>query len=196
MAHDRRTFLKRSGVALSAVALPACAPDGGSAGGDTPSARIDGTLLRAVGDLVLPAELGESGRAGAVAAFERWAEAYDPVPELNHGYGTSEIRYGPADPVPGWQAQLQALDLEAEHRFGAPFTELEAEPRMAILRRHVDALEGDALPSPLRASHVAVALLAHWAASPGATDLCYGVRIQPQTCRGLGGSADEPVGLS
>jgi len=149
-----------------------------------------------VGDLVLPGELGVAGRDAAVAAFQRWADGYDPVPELNHGYGTSEIRYGPPDPVPGWQAQLDALDVEAQRRHGAAFTALSREQRLVLLLGHVDAVEGDSLPSPLRARHVAVALLAHWAGTPEATDRCYGVRISPQTCRGLASSGDEPESIS
>jgi hypothetical protein len=163
-----------------------------SDGNETPAGRLDSTLLRDVGDLVLPTDLGAAGREAAVAAFERWAEEYDPVPELNHGYGTSEIRYGPPDPVPGWQTQLEALDVEARRRHGTLFTDLGRDQRLVLLRSHVDAVEGADLSSPLRARHVAVAILAHWAGTPEATDLCYGVRISPQTCRGLASSSDEP----
>lgn len=192
MAQDRRTFLKRSGVALSAAALPGCVQDRPSDGSGPPAGRLDSPVLREVGGLVLPGELGAAGREAAVAAFRRWADGYDAVPELNHGYGTSEIRYGPADPVPGWRAQLEALDVEARRRHGAPFATLGDDQKLVLLRSHVDAVQNDDLPSPLRARHVAVALLAHWAGTPEATDLCYGVRISPQTCRGLARSSDEP----
>lgn len=196
MTHDRRSFLKRSSAALSAAALSGCAPDGSSPPPDRRDGRLDPSLLRAVADLVLPEELGGSGREAAVAAFERWTLAYDPVPELNHGYGTSEIRYGPADPVPAWQAQLEALDLEAGRRRGTSFTGLDPEAQRALLIRHLDGSEGGTLPDPLRARHVAVALLAHWAGTPGATDLCYGARVSPQTCRGIEGSRSQPETLA
>jgi hypothetical protein len=152
---------------------------------------MDRALLRLVGAMVLPSELGDAGRDAAVADFERWAAGYEAVPELNHGYGTSEIRYGPADPVPAWGAQLAALDLEAGKRHGARFGELEAPTRLALLRRHIGDT-GAGMPQPLAATHVAVALMSHWYGSPQATDRCYGVRISPQTCRGIDGSALEP----
>ncbi|MCA9739576.1 MAG: hypothetical protein KC645_18260, partial [Gemmatimonadetes bacterium] len=80
------------------------------------STSLDGGLLRAVAVLVLPAELSPVEQEEAVQGFERWAAGYEPVAELNHGYGTSEIRYGPPDPRPGWAAQLRGLDLEAQRR--------------------------------------------------------------------------------
>ena len=131
----------------------------------------------------------------AVRGFERWAAAYEPVPELNHGYGTSEIRYGPADPVPGWAAQLQALDLEASKRTGSGFAALDRPAAEALLRRHIGD-PGSNMPSPLGADHVAVALLSWWLSTPDATDRCYGVRISPETCRGIDIAPREPEALS
>ena len=144
---------------------------------------------------MLPSELGDAGREQAVQGFERWAEAYEPVPELNHGYGTSEIRYGPADPVPAWGAQLAALEIEASKRTGSGFSALERDAALALLRRHVgDA--GPGIPAPLQADHVAVALLSWWLSTPEATDRCYGVRISPETCRGIDSAPREPEAMS
>lgn len=66
--------------------------------------------------------------------------------------------------------------------------------RRDFLKR-VAALVGDAAPErlPARAKHVAIALLAHFYASPDADDLCYGRRIGRQTCRGLGGVRQPPA---
>lgn len=196
MTHDRRTFLKTTGAAISVAATGGCAPADsrrGQAAGD--AAVLDPDLLRAVAPLVLPSELDDEGREQAVRGFEAWASAYDPVPELNHGYGSADIRYGPPDPVPGWAAQLRALDLEANRRHGQGFASLDRDLRAGLLRRQVTD-QGAALPGPLRARHVAVALMAHWFASPDATDRCYGVRISPRTCRGIEGAASEPEALS
>ncbi|HSG07178.1 MAG TPA: twin-arginine translocation signal domain-containing protein [Longimicrobiales bacterium] len=196
MTQDRRTFLKATTAALSVAAVGACAPEPSER--TDPAAgvrRLDPSLLRNVGAHVLPSELGEGGREQAVQGFERWAAAYEPVPEMNHGYGTSEIRYGPPDPVPGWAAQLQALDLEATKRTGVGFAALDPEAADALLRRHIgDA--GSAMPSPLQADHVAVALLSWWLSTPEATDRCYGVRISPETCRGIDIAPREPEALS
>jgi hypothetical protein len=155
---------------------------------------MDGALLRAVASHVLPSELGEAGREQTVQGFERWAAAYQPVPELNHGYGTSEIRYGPADPAPAWAAQLRALDIEATKRTGKGFGALERGDADDLLRRHIGD-EGSGMPSPLRARHVAVALLAHWLSTPEATDRCYGVHIAPETCRGIATAPAKPAAL-
>lgn len=196
MTQDRRTFLKTTSAALSVAAVGACAPasptpDAGAAD----ARRLDPALLRAVSILVLPSELGAAGQEQAVQGFERWAAAYDPVPELNHGYGTSEIRYGPADPVPGWAAQLQALDIETTKRTGQGFSTLDRDAADTLLRRHIGD-PGSGMPSPLQADHVAVALLSWWLSTPEATDRCYGVRISPETCRGIDIAPQEPEAVA
>ncbi|MDP2958691.1 MAG: hypothetical protein Q8N53_19860 [Longimicrobiales bacterium] len=200
MTHDRRTFLRRTGAALSVAAATGCVPDASSRGpGDNGDAgrstSLDPALLRLVGALSLPSALGDPGFEQAVQGFERWAYGYEPVAELNHGYGTSEIRYGPADPLPAWGAQLQALDLEAVKRTGTGFATLTPDARAEILRRQIGD-EGPAVPDPLQARHVAVALLAWWLATPDATDRCYGARISPQTCRGIANAPQEPEAVA
>jgi len=195
MTPDRRSFLKSTGAALSAAAVGSCAPDEPARPGDAPGGGLDPALLRSVGELVLPAGLGEAGREEAVRGFEAWTRAYEPAFEVNHGYGTAQIRYGPADPAPGWNAQLQALDAEAVKRFANGYAALDRERRDEILRRQVSD-DGPGMPSPVQARHVAVALLAWWLATPDATDRCYGARIGPQTCRGIEGSPAEPEALS
>jgi hypothetical protein len=190
MSQDRRNFLKRTGAVVSAVAVGACAPRAGESTSPSPAA-LDAEILAAVGEVVLPAELEAEGRATAVRDFLRWADAYETVPELDHGYGTAEIRYGPADPKPGWQAQLQALTVEAGKRHGAAFGELDLAARETLLRRHIQD-EGPGMPPPLAARHVGVALLSHWLRSPDATDRAYEVRITPLTCRGVPGVSQMP----
>ncbi len=192
MTRDRRSFLKATGAAVSAVAVSGCAPDTGPrVDGGANSAPLDGPLLAALGGVVFPSELGETERRQAVREFQRWADGYEAVPELNHGYGTAEIRYGPPDPVPAWGAQLQALELEATKRHGSSFATLEPADRDALVRRHITD-DGTGVPPPLRAQHVAVAMLSHWLSTPAATDHCYGVLVTPLTCRGLDNVSREP----
>ncbi len=190
MAQDRRTFLKSSGAALSAAAVGGCVPEGAGLAATTTSS-LDPALLRSVADVVLPSDLGADGLEAAVQGFEAWATAHEPVAELNHGYGSSDIRYSPPDPVPGWQAQLEALELEAQRRHGDAFANLDATRRVGLLRRHVRD-EAAGLPAPLGAEHVAVALMAHWFGSPEGVDSCYGRRVGPRTCRGIENSSAEP----
>lgn len=189
--HDRRTFLKTGAAALSAAALGGCAPDGDRA----PRPALDPELLRAVGRLVLPTELGDGGVEDAVSDFERWLDGFEPATERNHGYGTSEIRYGPPDPAFRWAAQLEALDAEARSRHDAGFSELSRDRQEAILRRRLDP-DSDDVPPPARARHVAVGLLARWLDTPEARDRCYGVRIRARSCRGLSETADRPRPLT
>lgn len=188
---DRRTFLKR-GLALTAVAATTGAAPGGVSKGS--QAAPDPFLLRALAEVVLPSELEIDGREAAVRAFERWLDGYEPAFEVNHGYGTHEIVYGPAHPGPGWQAQLEALDLEARRRADTGFQELPVEGRRNLVERQL-AGETGGLPSPARARHVAVGLLAHWATSSGAHDLAYRARIGRHACRGLDDLGTPPAPL-
>ena len=190
MSQDRRTFLKRSGAALSVAAVSGCVPDSAEQQAES-AAPLEAVTLRAVAEVVLPSDLDDASREEAVQAFERWAAEYEPVAELNHGYGTSEIRYGPPDPVPAWQAQLEALEIEASRRTGSSFPELGIpERRELITRQGLD--DGSGLPNPLGARHVAVALMAHWFSSSEGIDRCYGRRIAQRACRGIDTAPSEP----
>ncbi len=189
MAESRRTFLKQSAATVAAASLASCAPS---------SLERADTLglatLRAVGDVILPEELGEAGRERSVAAFELWAEGIEPVAEMAHPYLVPETAYTGPDPRPGWAAQLRALDIESGKRFGASFGEVGVPDRRTLLARHMRAA-GPAFGRPENAGHVAVALAAHFFASPIATDICYGRAIAKQQCRGLAGAGDEPAPL-
>ena len=193
---DRRSFLRATGAALAGAALGgACAPGEEAA---TPSVTqnrtLPGDLLRAVAAVVLPVSaLGPEGVEQAVVEFESWVAGFEPVAELEHGYGTSQIRYGPPDPAPGWAAQLQGLELESMHRFETSFTALPVAERRTLVAGHLGGVQG--LPAAPGAPHVALGLLAHFYDSPGATDLCYGRLIRKETCRGLAGVEALPPAL-
>ena len=193
MAQDRRSFLKHSAAALSAAALGT-----ENALGATPTTQppraLDAALLRAVGDAVLPEAIGPEGREIAVGAFELWLSDFQPVAELTHPYGGSEIPYGPPDPEPGWSAQLEALDLLAQARWGSPFPELSVHRRKEILGEQMGA-PADGFPAPGRAQHVGVALMAHYFTSPDAVDRCYGVRITKLECRSIDDVGGRPERL-
>ena len=161
----------------------------------TPSQRSpNAALIEALGDAVLPVELGAGGVTRAVAEFQRWMDGYHPGAEANHGYGTGRIGQLPADPRPQWRSQLAALDADAR-RTGRPFSDLPRERRQALVRAALHNERGDALPNPLLARHVALALLAHFYDSPAATDLCYEAQIGRQQCRPLSAQRQEPVAL-
>ena len=128
-----------------------------------------------------------------MSAFGEWAEGIEPVAELSHAYLSPELRYGPPDPRPGWRAQLEALDVECLARHDASFADVDVGRARALLERFME--QGEGLGSPMTASHVAVALAAHFFSSARATDLCYGRRIASRRCRGLEGVGGIPPEL-
>ncbi len=204
MAESRRTFLKQSAATVAAVSLTGCAPgearesaaqtdrDAATAGGTPVTLPVE--TLRAVGEAVLPDELGRDGRERAVRAFERWSEALEPVAELSHPYLVPEIRYSGPDPRPGWAAQLEGLEKECGSRHGLSLSDLDVSGRRELLARPLGEAGAD-LGAPQNADHVALALIAHFFGSPIATDLCYGRAIRKELCRTIEGAEDEPAPL-
>ena len=197
---DRRAFLKAAGALAAGAATGAAAGcEAPAAGGASPSGAAPGfdrATLDALGEVVLPAELGPDGRRRAVADFVAWVDGYDPVAEEMHGYGYAEVRYLPPDPAPGWRAQLEGLDLLARRARRRAFAELPAAERRALVETALRGERGDRIPAPLAARHVALALLAHWAASPAAWDLACGARVGRGTCRPLAESPRKPLPLA
>jgi hypothetical protein len=155
--------------------------------------RIDRATLLAVADAVLPSSLGASGLSAVVAAFERWLAGYRGGAELLHGYGTSELAHAPPSPAPRFATDLAELDRRSRERHGVPFGQLSADERRALVEQAVDSRTEGSLPSPARAHHVAIGLLAHWASSPAGIDAGYGVRINRFACRPLSASPDSPA---
>lgn len=207
MPETRRSFLKQSVATVAAASVAGCAPDGdGARGAASPGAAhptgspagpvpLPAHTLRAVAEAVLPAELGAEGRERAVNAFERWSDGLEPVAELSHPYLVPETRYSGPDPRPGWAAQLLGLEKECRARHAIDLTELDVASRRKLLARGVGQT-GPGLGSPANANHIAVALMAHFFASPVATDMCYRRTIAKQQCRGLDGAPAEPVVLA
>jgi hypothetical protein len=197
MTTDRRTFLSQAAASMAALTVAGelkAAPQQGAAAA---ARALDARLLAALGEAVLPESLGAAGRTHAVSAFGEWLAAYVPVSEEMHGYGYAEIRYTVADPAPGWNAQLQGLDLLAKKQFGAGFAALRADQRDTLVRAQLATVRNGRLPAdPLTAPHVAIALLAHWARSSEATDLAYGVQIMKDHCRSLAASPHKPLPLA
>ena len=156
----------------------------------------DSRMLRAIGEVVLPAELGNGSTAAVVDRFQKWVAGYREGAELVHGYGTSKIDYSGPTPQTRWASQLDRLNRTGRTAHGKPFAELPLALRRDIVRDELGALKVDRLPSVGRAPHVALALLAHYYASPEATDRCYGVQIGKHTCRPLGAQVRRPLPLA
>jgi len=201
-APARRHFLKTAGVlavGTAAVGSSACDVKEPATVDEQPASRrvgFDRVLLDALASTVLPAALGEAGVRAATDRFVAWADGYDPVAEEMHGYGYADVRYLPADPVPAWRAQLDALDMLARKSQRVPFVRATPGQRTAVVEAARRAEGGERLPAPLAARHVALALLAHWSASPEAWNLALGAQVSPLTCRKLDDAVRAPLPLA
>ena len=194
MSDTRRDFLKHTALALTTLAGPRSAAAQATAASASSATELDAALLRAIGEVALPSELDARAVEAVVKEFQQWLDGFEPVAELEHGYGTDQIRYGPPHPRPRWQSQLEALELEARKRFGIGFAALPAEERRSMVRREV-AQEQAGMPAPAAAQHVATGLIAFYFTSPAALDLCYGAQIGQYGCRGLASAGERPAPL-
>ena len=195
---DRRRFL----TVLAAVPAAAVLPPDALADCITarilspPNARVRAAPLRTVADAVLPAEaLGPAGVTRAAAEFQRWLDGYIAGAERDHGYGTAELGYTPADPRPQWRTQLEELDAAARATHRRAFDRLGRAARRELVRAKLEASGTDSLTAPLAASHIAGALLSWFYASSEANDLCYQARIGKETCRPLNAVSEKPAPL-
>lgn len=153
----------------------------------------DPATLHALAETVLPSALGTAGVATAVRDFTDWGAGYHEGAEIVHGYGTSRLRTLGPTPLTRWTSQLADLDARARSVHGKPFAVLTPTQRDAIVRAALQGQRLDRMPNVADANHVAVALLAHFYDSPGATDLCYEAQIGKQTCRPLAAQARKPL---
>src|SRR5437588_569048 len=74
--------------------------------------------LHEVGPTVLPASLGAARVAATVDRFVEWTRGYREGVALSHGYGHPRLQKSGASPVPGYVAQLAALDAAARAKGG------------------------------------------------------------------------------
>lgn len=185
----------RRGAHAAGAPLTPVAPEPHGDGTSTGAMALDPAMVEAIATVVLPSALGADGHRRASATFLRWLAGYRAGAELVHGYGTAEIRSTAASPEGRWREQLAALDAAARARHARGFAALPRAERETLVREALAGERGARLPAPLAAPHVALALLAHWAQSPEAIDLCHEARIARQQCRPLVNAPKEPVPL-
>jgi Gluconate 2-dehydrogenase subunit 3 len=149
--------------------------------------------LDALGEAILPSQLGRAGITRAVAAFRDWGTGYHENAELVHGYGTSRLRSTGPTPLTRWTTQLDALDTAAQSKHGRAFKALTVAERTALVRDALKSERLDRLAGVVDANHVAVALLAHFYESSDAANLCYRAQIGRQTCRPLAQQSRKPL---
>lgn len=167
----------------------------GSAVVAAPFGDADRTTLLALAEVVLPSELGASGRGRVVDDFVRWIRGYRAGADMDHGYGFTRMRTTPASPAAGYPAALDALDRAARAR-GAAFASLPVDARRAIVERALADAKIERLPPRPSGGHVAADLMAFYFNSSDANDLCYRAAIERDACRGLPGSEEPPEPLT
>ena len=140
----------------------------------------DEVRIRAIAEVVLPSELGDTGRAKVVSAFVRWLREYREGADTDHGYGFTRLRRTAASPARKYPAQLDALDARGGDRRAA----IEAALSEAKIER---------LPGRPDGGHIATDLMAFYFNSGDAVDRAYGVAIGRDMCRGLAGSEERPA---
>jgi hypothetical protein len=208
---ERRSDESRRGFLVRATAIAAgTAVLGGTIGCDAPPVPAGGSagstasragaawpreLMDAIADVVLPSSIGVEQRRAAVSQFVKWADGFEPVAQEMLGYGYAEVRYLPADPVPGWISQLAAIETLAAKR-GSRFGALSPESRLSVINAAVGAPTRETFPAPLSAQHVVIALVSHWSSGAGAWDLALGRVVQREQCRSLATTRDMPATLS
>ena len=152
--------------------------------------------LQALGEAVLPSELGARGIAAAVTDFQSWISGYRENVELVHAYGTSALeRTGPT-PATRWMRQLDGLDAAARRMGARVFAALPVTKRQDIVRGVLKDAKATRLTDVAGAPHIATALLSHFYASSAANDLCYESSIGRQQCRPLGQASRRPLPLA
>jgi hypothetical protein len=156
----------------------------------------DPATLDALGEAVLPSQLGRAGITRAVGAFRDWGKSYGENAELVHGYGTSRLRKTGPTPVTHWTSQLDALDSASQAKLGRPFKGASVAQRADLVREALKGERLDRMPNVADANHVAVALLSHFYESSTAADLCYDARIGRETCRPLAQQSRKPLPLA
>lgn len=153
--------------------------------------NLSGVQLLAVGQTVLPAELGIRGHQRIVEGFQQWLRGFRPEPEMAPGWGSAEVPRGPPDPTNRWSEQLRSLDEAALRNYGVAFMDLGLEERAGLLRAEI---QEEILPlrSPAQAHHIAVGILSFFYRSPEATNLCYRATIHAESCRDLSTAGNKP----
>lgn len=185
---SRRRFLASLAAAVPAAALARRAHAAAVAHVQSNPATLD-----ALAEAVLPAQLGRAGIRRAAAAFRDWGAGYHENAEIVHGYGTSRLRATGPTPLTKWTSQLDALDAAAKSAHGRAFSQLTVAERADLVRQALHDERIDRMPAVAGASHVALALLAHFYGSSEAADLCYQAHIGRETCRPLAAQARKPL---
>jgi hypothetical protein len=159
-----------------------------SKGGLTPQAVA---MLHEIGPTVLPTALGPARVRALVDKFVAWTDGYREGVALAHGYGHPRLVRSGATPVPGYLAQLAALEDEARAR-GGRWSTMNEEARRAVLDAAFAKAGVRTLPPRPSGQHVVVDLMAFYFRSSEANDDCYNAIINREVCRPIAITVRKP----
>jgi len=150
--------------------------------------------LHEVAPTVLPASLGAARIRGVVDRFVEWTRGYREGVDMAHGYGHPRLQKTRPTPVPGYVAELAALDAEARAKGGA-WPALDLETRRALLDAAFTKAGVRALPGRPAGQHVVADLMGFYFRSSEANDLCYSAMINREMCRPIAITTKKPEPL-
>ena len=147
--------------------------------------------LHAIAPTVLPATLGDQGVRRVTDKFVAWTRGYREGVALTHGYGHPRLQKSGPSPVPGYVAQLAALDAEAKAR-GGRWSAVDPETRRALLDAAFVKAGVRSLPPRPLGQHVVADLMAFYFRSSEANDDCYQALINREVCRPIAITTRKP----
>ena len=155
------------------------------------------TALSAMAEAVLPASIGEAGRAAAVERFVNWMRDYREGADRGHSYGASTLAAPTGrNPSARYPAQFAALDAAASAKGGASFAALDVDDRRAIVESLLNEPQRvTVMPPRPNGNNLIADFMGYYFASESAYDLAYEAAIGRDTCRGLEGSGNKPASL-
>jgi hypothetical protein len=149
------------------------------------------SMLHEIAPTVLPGELGAARVRALVDKFVAWTRGYREGVPLAHGYGHPRLVRSAATPVPGYIAQLAALEDEARTR-GGRWSTMNQETRRAVLDAAFAKAGVRTLPQRPAGQHVVVDLMAFYFRSSEANDDCYNAIINREVCRPIAITVRKP----
>ena len=147
--------------------------------------------LREIAATVLPSTLGDVRVRSVTDKFVAWTRGYREGVPLTHGYGHPRLQKSGPSPVPGYLAQLAALEAAAKAQ-GARWSALDLETRRSLLDASFVKAGVRGLPQRPSGQHVVADLMAFYFRSSEANDDCYHALINREVCRPIAVTIRRP----
>ena len=148
-------------------------------------------MIHEIAPTVLPTELGAARVRALVDRFVLWTRGYREGVPLAHGYGHPRLVRSGATPVPGYIAQLAALEDDARAR-GGRWSTMNQDARRAVLDAAFARAGVRNLPPRPTGQHVVADLMAFYFRSSEANDDCYNAIINREICRPIAITVRKP----